>query len=219
MEQFIYGNFLDNAVRDAYTIKKGIVTLATVTTNFSGNISSSSVSLSGNVIDDGGGVVTTRGIAWGTVYNPDTNNNTKPAGEGAGSFETVIDGLAEGETYYARTYATNSFGTAYGNCISFIAGNTVGLIGIETNDRDFNIYPNPASAETTLSFTVESSENVVVTIVNMNGQIMLKKDLGSLSLGENRVKLNISNLENGLYHCQLSNIVNVKASEKLLIAR
>ncbi|MCK5506214.1 MAG: hypothetical protein KAJ10_13700, partial [Thermodesulfovibrionia bacterium] len=113
LEEFIYGDLIKSAVREAYTIKEGIVRLPTVITNFSGNTSSTSVTLNGNVIEDGGGEVTSRGIAWGMIYNPTIDNQILTVGTGTGDFTATLTELTEGETYYARAFATNSAGTAY----------------------------------------------------------------------------------------------------------
>ena len=195
----------------------GVVSIPTVTTEFSGNNSATSVTLNGYVLEDGGAAVSSRGIAWATFYNPTTDDHTETSGTGTGSFAVTLDGLTEGETYYARTYAINSAGTAYGNCISFIAQSTVGIIENVPFDRDFNIYPNPASAITTFSFLVESSENMVLTIVNLKGQVAYHHDLGSLPQGKNQIEVDLSDIPGGIYNCQLTNNGTLKVTRKLVI--
>ncbi len=90
--------------------------LPTVTTNSASSISSTGATLGGNVTNDGGATVTARGIAYGTSSNPTTG---VASGSGTGSFSQAVSGLNPGTTYYARAYATNSVGTAYGPQISF----------------------------------------------------------------------------------------------------
>jgi len=55
---------------------------------------------------------------------------------GTGSFSTTLTPLASQPLYYVRAYVGNSFGTAYGNKISFTAStaNTI-------TDFDGNVYP------------------------------------------------------------------------------
>ena len=115
---FINGDLINSAVEDAFAINKSIVQLPTVVTDFSDNTSSTSVTLYGNVIEDGGGEVTSRGIAWERFYNPTIDNQVLSAGSGTGEFVSTLTELTEGETYLARAFATNSAGTAYGNGIS-----------------------------------------------------------------------------------------------------
>ncbi len=90
--------------------------LPSVTTNSASSISSTGATLGGNVTADGGATVTARGIAYGTSSNPTTGVDS---GSGTGSFSKTVSGLSPGTTYYARAYATNSVGTAYGPQISF----------------------------------------------------------------------------------------------------
>ena len=65
------------AVRKAYNLRKGIVALPVVTTEFTGNASATSVHLQGYVIEDGGAGVTDRGMAWAESYNPTVFDNTR----------------------------------------------------------------------------------------------------------------------------------------------
>jgi len=78
--------------------------------------------IGGNVTDDGGAVVTARGICWGTASSPTMDDNFKSSGTGTGSFTCTIEGLNPNTPYYARAYAQNSVGIAYGNEIEFVTG-------------------------------------------------------------------------------------------------
>ncbi|MFP4488956.1 MAG: fibrobacter succinogenes major paralogous domain-containing protein, partial [Bacteroidales bacterium] len=78
--------------------------------------------VSGGIItDNGGDMITARGICWSTQENPDIETNTgfTEDGTGAGTFTSGITGLDPATTYYVRAYATNSVGTSYGNQVSF----------------------------------------------------------------------------------------------------
>ena len=219
LSQFDQGDIIKRSVREAYLIEKGVVRLPLVTTEFSSHNSATSVTLNGYVHEDGGADITARGMAWATFYNPTTNDNTKPSGTGTGNFAVNLDGLTEGTTYYARTYATNSAGTAYGNCIYFTAGSSVSISEINQFAREFNVYPNPASGITTFNFQVESSESIVLTIVDLKGQLVYQYDLGTLPPGENQVQQDLSGLQEGIYICQLTGNGTTKRTRKLLIAR
>jgi hypothetical protein len=218
-EQFDQGDIIKRAVRKAYFDNKGVISVPTVTTSFSIHNSATSVDLSGYVIEDGGASVTSRGIAWAIFYNPTTNDNIEPSGTGTGSFAVPLDGLIEGTTYYARTYATNSAGTAYGNCIYFMAGSTVGTDDFKAFDGDINIYPNPASTSSTLILQLESPTNLVLTVMDMKGLAVYQHDLGLLLPGENQIELDLTGFPPGLYRCRLSEKGATKATAKLLIAR
>lgn len=106
----IYGNEV------TFATMNGIISLSTST------ISSftSTTAICGGIIDnDGGAVVTERGICWGLNANPTIDNNKTSSGVGIGSFSSSITSLAEKAVHYYRAYATNSVGTVYGAEFSF----------------------------------------------------------------------------------------------------
>ena len=77
---------------------------------------------SGNVTWDGGTEVTERGICLGTNHNPDISGDHIPCGSGIGAYTADITDLTPNMQYYARAYATNSEGTAYGDEVGFFTG-------------------------------------------------------------------------------------------------
>lgn len=90
-----------------------------VTTNTVIDITPNSATCGGNVTNDGGGTVTSRGVCWGTSSNPTINNSHTDDGSGTGSFASNLTGLTPGTTYYVRAYATNNAGTGYGENRTF----------------------------------------------------------------------------------------------------
>ena len=109
--------------------------LATVTTAAASEISPTAATCGGNVTADGNTMVTARGLCWSTSHDPTTSDYKTIDGTGIGSFASVITGLEENTTYYARAYATNNVGTAYGTEINF----TTASFGTMT-DQDGNVY-------------------------------------------------------------------------------
>jgi uncharacterized protein (TIGR02145 family) len=101
-----------------------------VTANVSG-ITQTSATSGGNVTDDGGAEVTSRGVCWSTSQNPTTSSTKTSDGTGTGTYSSSIAGLTPGATYYVKAYATNSEGTAYGNEVSF-SSNPVILAAVTT---------------------------------------------------------------------------------------
>lgn len=91
----------------------------TVTTNAVSSITATTATSGGNVTDQGGTMVTSRGVCWSTSPNPVVTGNHTSDGSGTGSFTSSITGLTASTPYYARAYATNSAGTAYGNEVNF----------------------------------------------------------------------------------------------------
>ena len=89
--------------------------MAEVTTGSVVGTTSNSAYCKGVVESDGGAAITARGVCWSTTPNPTINQNHTVDGNGTGSFSGKMTGLNSSTTYYVRAYATNSFGTAYGD--------------------------------------------------------------------------------------------------------
>ncbi len=123
--------------------KKDVVEINTLSLS---SISSTSAMCGGNISSDGGSVITSRGVCWGTSSNPvlGVGNFTKN-GTGTGVYSSLIDNLKHKTTYYVRAYAINAKGTTYGNEYSFTTPPlissttpivyTYNYINVDTNSR------------------------------------------------------------------------------------
>jgi uncharacterized protein (TIGR02145 family) len=115
--------------------------LAALTTLPIGNITTSGATSGGNITNDGGSTITSRGICWAISSNPTTADNSSVNGSGTGSFTSNLSGLTGGTTYYVRAYAINSAGTAYGNEVSFTTTSSSGVVyGDGVTDANGNTY-------------------------------------------------------------------------------
>ena len=119
-----YGNEIN------FTTKAG---MPNITTTEISNITATTATSGGNIIDDSGFTITARGICWSKDQNPTLANVHTTDSTGTGSFTSNLTDLSIWTTYYVRSYATNANGTSYGNEISFISKNTI-------TDYDGNIY-------------------------------------------------------------------------------
>jgi hypothetical protein len=93
--------------------------LPTVTTNDVKSITKISAECGGNVTNDGGFIVTKRGLCWSTKNNPTVNDFHLYIGAGSGSFTSEINDLKGGTRYYLRAFAINEKGTGYGSTAIF----------------------------------------------------------------------------------------------------
>ena len=114
---FYYGNIVIKTT-DAVPLVRPFLFNNTVT-----SITQTTAQASGNILGVGNPPYTVRGIVWGTSPNPviTINQHTAQVGaSGTGIFTHLIGDngsnhpLSPDTTYYARAYATNSQGTAYG---------------------------------------------------------------------------------------------------------
>jgi uncharacterized protein (TIGR02145 family) len=90
-----------------------------VSTSIVTNIASTTATSGGNVLLDGGALVSARGVCWSTSPNPTTADNHTFDGILTGTFVSHLIGLTANTFYYVRAYATNILGTAYGNDTTF----------------------------------------------------------------------------------------------------
>lgn len=115
--------YATNSVGTAYGNQLSFITspvIPTISTSMITNITSTTASSGGNVTNDGGANITAKGLCWSTSAKPTITLSTKTIeGAGSGAFTNYITGLTGNTLYYIRAYATNSFGTAYGNEIIF----------------------------------------------------------------------------------------------------
>lgn len=113
-------------------------TFATLTTNDALILTTSSVTLGGNITSEGGSSVTERGVVYGTSSSPTISSSKKAIGSGTGSFSATINGLSANTTYYARAYAINASGVSYGNEVNFTL--YLNVSGASVTDIDGNTY-------------------------------------------------------------------------------
>lgn len=115
--------YATNALGTSYGAELSFTTntlsLASVNTTTVSNISYTTVTGGGNVTDDNGSPVTSRGICWATTPSPTTANSKYSEAGGIGSFTAQITGLATSTKYYVRAYAVNAAGTVYGEEYDF----------------------------------------------------------------------------------------------------
>ncbi len=69
---------------------------------------------------------------------------------------------------------------------------------------DIQLYPNPASSNVTLEFTLNQAQNAQLEIVSLTGETVFFKDLGFLAEGGHLVMQNIAGINPGLYLVVLS---------------
>jgi len=113
---------------------KTVSLLPTIITNAPTNVSTTTITLNGNITDVGTPAYTERGFVYATTQNPTTSNNKiQVSGSGTGFFSSYVSGLLPNTTYYIRTYAINTFGTVYGEqvTISTTSTNTSINVNIE----------------------------------------------------------------------------------------
>ncbi|MDX2001141.1 MAG: DUF4397 domain-containing protein [Chitinophagales bacterium] len=61
------------------------------------------------------------------------------------------------------------------------------------------LYPNPASSNIRMNFSLVKASNVQYRVLNTLGQAVINGNLGQLNAGENRLSIDVDNLNTGMY--------------------
>jgi hypothetical protein len=162
LTKYYYRAYAKNGIGVGYGEQREFTTLAApsipvlTTKNISG-ITCFSASSGGDISNQGGSPVTSRGICWSTSQNPTTNDTKTVDGSGIGSFNSSLNSLTPGVTYYVRSYAINSVGVGYGNQFSF--STTIPTIPTVSTSSVTSVSTNTAtvSAQITSNGTCYSS--------------------------------------------------------------
>jgi len=107
-------------------------------TGAASSITQTSATCAAAITSDGGHVITTRGICWDTVADPDTLTNHVTVTGTTGGFSGSLTGLSTGITYHYRAYCANSLGLFYG-ADSVFTTTTTAVIPVVTTNAATNI--------------------------------------------------------------------------------
>jgi len=114
-----YGNEISFATPNAL--------LPVMTTTAVSAITSTIATLGGNVVSEGGSAIIGKGTCYGTNHNPViTDDDYTFDGTGPGNFISNLTGLTPNTVYYARSFAVNDSGTAYGPEVTFTTAAATG---------------------------------------------------------------------------------------------
>lgn len=110
----------------------------------------------------------------------------------------------------------NNFGNQYlpgnyfvgffqGSMEAFLTSTNVG-VGVDNKIgyASSGIYPNPATGNAVLNYTIAASENVNVKIFDVLGKPVMNLNQGIKPAGEHAVSFDVSNLKAGVYFCTLT---------------
>ncbi len=112
--------------------------------------------------------------------------------------------------------ATHSHGVFSAHITQQAEVNFVKNINVANNVLDFKNYPNPFTNETTLSFIMKESANVVLDVYDMQGRLIQTLVNSNLETGEHKFVFNRKNLAPGVYFCCL-NAGDYKETKSIII--
>ncbi|MDG2464519.1 MAG: T9SS type A sorting domain-containing protein, partial [Crocinitomicaceae bacterium] len=77
------------------------------------------------------------------------------------------------------------------------------------------VYPNPTTGNSELSFTLTNAQNVSVTVFDVDGKEMSSIALGNKTAGDHKVNINSANFSAGVYFVNIVSNDGV-ATKKLI---
>ena len=106
------------------------------------------------------------------------------------------------------TAGTSSYVTYFNpvNVTSTVSSSTAVANVLADADKDgdvFRVYPTPASGEVRLSFQGIGKQKAEIVVTGAGGNIVLKKEVGEISSGQNTYTLDVSKLVSGFYMIRL----------------
>lgn len=138
---------------------------------------------------------------WATIQN---TANINP-------FSEVIE--EEGTYKYRVRVRNGACPFQYSNIIEIIV-NTIGLDDIDGDKIQFSIYPNPNKGEFVVDLNSAEKSNLELVITNISGQILYnKKNI------ENKVNINLPNIQNGNYIIMIKDNEKVVGSKQIIITK
>ena len=113
--------------------KRNVIQLFTTAVT---EVSGTTAVCGGDITDDNGQEILTRGVCWSTSPKPTCNDSHVFAPEGGpGTFTCILTCLQPNTTYYVRAFATCSDGISYGIERTFTTNNN-----LTVTDVDGNVY-------------------------------------------------------------------------------
>jgi len=178
------------------------------------NITSVSATTGSSFINDGGGIISSKGVVWGLSINPNVTGNKLESGTGVATYISNITNLIPQTQYFVRAYAENSAGIGYGDNVIFrtlsaastVQASNFTAVGNNTSNTRIDLNWVAASFPTTgatvrgyaLLYSVSPN---IPTINNTNGQALLAGPntfILSSALAANATTFTSSSLTNGI---------------------
>jgi O-glycosyl hydrolase len=141
---------------------------------------------------------------WDDVHNSNAGSQVMVYSLIPGS-HTLTFAYREDGAELDKIYITNT-GTVPGG-IGDTAKNCPAISSLSLFDNeghDINIFPDPVKDQSVIEFTLDKTEYVNLSIIDMTGRVVAELVNSVVSAGKNRVGFNGSSLENGIYLCRFT---------------
>lgn len=114
---------------------------------------------------------------------------------------------------------TDTLAIPIGSNVIFVGFEVVSSTNnIDTDELEFQVYPNPINEQSIIDFTLAKAEELELNILTINGQLIKSLLSGKQIAGKHRVLLAGLNLPSGIYNCQLKTATQV-FTKKIVLAK
>lgn len=132
-----------------------------------------------------------------------------------GQNSVSINGLAAGDyEWQIRAICLNGGNKPYSAIETFTVGQQRLAADNANDELVFNLYPNPTNGLVTIEFASEENESVMLNVSDLTGKTVYSRSF-ALQKGLNKLSLNLTDLETGVYLTTLSNQAGI--SERVSI--
>ncbi len=189
-----------------------------------------------NVAGGAGGIEISNGYSSSEKYNSMSTNRTAAGTSGSGEdvMHTVSTGpftITAGDSIVVgfallagdslpdmKTSAQNA--QLKWDTLTAVGSGTVSAVQVLSGKTfsSVNIYPNPASGQATIVFTLNDKATVDLSLLNIIGQEVKHSVFGTLSAGKHQFNLDMNNLPEGIYYYRLTSGENISIN-KLVISK
>ncbi|MDX9811787.1 MAG: hypothetical protein RBU28_05335 [Bacteroidales bacterium] len=150
------------------------------------SVTQSTAKIYGEVLSDGDSPLVNYGFCWSITDNPTLSDNPVQPDQDFGYYISTFTNLSPGTRYYARAYATNNIGTAYGEIVSFSTCSEIpetGYTGIWQSVTDPYCGYLPQDIQGNKRFEISSDS--VFTMYNLSGDLFISSSITIKSGNEN----------------------------------
>lgn len=176
------------------------------------------------------------GATWYDVWTPSMNNTATNSG---GITSELFYPVSDNFLYYDKLTISNSKfnqfknedhvllrfyfiedagGTGFGNRFYLDEINFTAPTGVNelTKAISLNVYPNPASSEAKIAFTLSDAAIIKYSLTNVVGATVVQTSESSFGQGSQEITINTAKLNSGIYFINLE-LNGIKMSKKLVV--
>ena len=164
-------------------------------------------------------------VGYGNYALPDTTDSYSSFTAPISYFPNFPTGTPDSATIQIGTFTMNSGNSrpkgqsiAYIDNLSFDSIVASGIFESKNQINNLTIYPNPAQTKLNIQFQLLQKEKVAISIFDLNGREVLKLSEQNFDTGKHEIKVDVSNLLNGIYFVNTQSGSSISHS-KLVISK